>query len=42
MTAEHAKRAEKSNFLLAIAEPLNSADVQFPSANSAFSAIKAL
>jgi hypothetical protein len=39
MTAEHAKRAEKSNFLLAIAEPLN---VQFPSANSAFSAIKAL
>jgi hypothetical protein len=28
-TAEHAERAEKSNFLLAIAKPLNSADLQF-------------
>jgi hypothetical protein len=28
-TAEPAERAEKSNPLLAIAKPLNSADVQF-------------
>jgi hypothetical protein len=28
-TAQHAERAEKSKFLLAIAKPLNSADVPF-------------